>query len=319
VRRLTGFWTILFLLFIMGKSRGDQIFSGWVPGCHDTGIHAAADGDMELSSVFTRALMESSLRGLEGGLESVAAAEPITADPDTAGVGKSPRKAGFLSLILPGAGQIYAGAKVRGLVMIGIEAALWTSYLYHNAQARDKEDEYKAYADRYYDRSRYQEFLDQDVLPYHPKDTPDGDFLRNNFFILPEEKNQQYYEDIGKYDKYIMGWDDWWSWYNEKGNRDDKYDWLYWNNWDSSEGIPNPNSSLREVYKDMRLESNNLFKRAKMMVGLTLFNHVVSVIDAVRAARLHNNSAGSGKGRLQASAFMWAGEPVVAVTWSRKF
>jgi hypothetical protein len=276
----------------------------------------------DLDSVFRLALIESDL---------MAQAEQETAsaamDQDSAGLGpgKSPKKAGLLSLIYPGAGQIYAGAKTRGWIMVGLETTFWISYLYHNGVAKDKESDYQAYADEHYERSRYQDFLDEDVLLFHPEGTPDGDFLRNNFFLLPEEKNQQYYEDIGKYDKYVMGWSEWWNWYIIQ--RDDTYDWLYWNNWDSSDGVPFPEDETTlgtirgqiDIYKDMRVESNKMFSRAKLMVGLALFHRVFGVIDAIRTARLTRGETMTSNRGFTGRMVLRAGQPTVMLGWKGSF
>ena len=43
-------------------------------------------------------------------------------------------KAGLLSAVLPGAGQFYNGQKSKAYVMVGVEAAIWTTYFVFDAQ-----------------------------------------------------------------------------------------------------------------------------------------------------------------------------------------
>jgi hypothetical protein len=51
-----------------------------------------------------------------------------------------------LSLILPGAGQWYAGAKGRAAVFLAGEAATWTLYAYFRTVSGLKEDDYRLFA-----------------------------------------------------------------------------------------------------------------------------------------------------------------------------
>jgi hypothetical protein len=57
-----------------------------------------------------------------------------------AGHGELPGVAMGMSLLVPGLGQLHEGHKVRGLVFLGIESALWTSYAIAEVQSnlRDK-------------------------------------------------------------------------------------------------------------------------------------------------------------------------------------
>ncbi len=58
-------------------------------------------------------------------------------------------KAVLLSLLVPGAGQIYADAKGRGEVFLGAEVAIWVGYFAFNTYGHWKEDDYRNYAVRH--------------------------------------------------------------------------------------------------------------------------------------------------------------------------
>ncbi len=63
--------------------------------------------------------------------------------------GLSKTKAVALSLLLPGAGQYYAGAKGRAEVFIGAEVAVWAGVLAFHTYGNWKEDDYIRYAERH--------------------------------------------------------------------------------------------------------------------------------------------------------------------------
>jgi len=56
------------------------------------------------------------------------------------------KKAMLLSVLLPGAGQYYSGAKLRGQVFMGIEAAVWLGFAAYRVYGGWRKDDYKAYA-----------------------------------------------------------------------------------------------------------------------------------------------------------------------------
>lgn len=58
-------------------------------------------------------------------------------------------KAGALSLLLPGLGQLYNGDRGKALAFGGAELAVWTTYGVLHTIARGAEDDYQEYADIY--------------------------------------------------------------------------------------------------------------------------------------------------------------------------
>ncbi|HCQ00128.1 MAG TPA: hypothetical protein DIT99_05275, partial [Candidatus Latescibacteria bacterium] len=82
---------------------------------------------------------------------------------------------------------------------------------------------------------------------------------------LGEPGSQQYYEQIGKYNKFQEGWDD--------------YD-----------PINKSLSSNRQAYVNMRHNMNKAYKLATWMTGAVLFNHVFSAIQAALLVNMDNRS-----------------------------
>jgi hypothetical protein len=62
------------------------------------------------------------------------------------GKGVSTKKAMLLSVLLPGAGQYYAGSTFKGQVFMGIEAAIWSGFIAYRVYGDWKQDDYKAFA-----------------------------------------------------------------------------------------------------------------------------------------------------------------------------
>jgi hypothetical protein len=86
---------------------------------------------------------------------------------------------------------------------------------------------------------------------------------------LPRRPEQQYYELIGKYLQYNMGWSDW-----DPG----RTDYLI---------------SLSQQfarYRDMRGRANDLYTVARTSTYLIVANHLLSALDAALAAGSHNRS-----------------------------
>lgn len=74
---------------------------------------------------------------------------------------RSPRKALFMSLVVPGTGQLYVGGStftyVRGGVYLALEAALWGSWYYFSVyKYNDQVKKYKKFAKEHYSIGRYE-------------------------------------------------------------------------------------------------------------------------------------------------------------------
>ena len=74
---------------------------------------------------------------------------------------KSPRKAMFMSMVIPGSGQLYVGGStfttVRGAAYLALEAALWGGWYYFSVYKYDKQvHKYKKFAKNHFSIGRYE-------------------------------------------------------------------------------------------------------------------------------------------------------------------
>ncbi len=231
---------------------------------------------------------------------------------------KSPQLAMLLSSVFPGAGQFYADKSLlRTYVYPVIELGLIGGIIYFNSRGNDKTKDYERFAngetitqtfgDFVYTGPRYKREFQNSVqavlMAYNTNDIYDGTFFR-----LDTNNSQHFYEDIGKYDKYVFGWADWYHVYaaNSDGafvldqedyfnafkmsSTDQSATWLGnfsiadmdANNYSNPMQSGNINSSpMRKEYISMRRASEKEFQNAHLLSFGIMLNHVVSAIDAV--------------------------------------
>ena len=215
---------------------------------------------------------------------------------------KKPGRAFFQSLLIPGWGQYYSESKIRGLIMFGVEVTAVSYGLLNHKSGNDWEKDYKAFADDHWIEGEYISWFEywdwwfqanQPIVNERPIDSL-GSILSHS---LPESKDHDYYEMIGKYDQFVYGWDDV---HGDPLNLEPSDTTLIpiqeaqvWKDTGYVAQTFDPylgdvESARRNEYLDMRDKSNKAFKRAKTMVGIILFNHVISAIDAARCARNYN-------------------------------
>ena len=198
---------------------------------------------------------------------------------------KTPILAGVLSLLVPGAGEIYTEEYLKAGIFIAIEAAVITTAVIYDGKGDDKTTEFQNYADDYKNPDhnwsvvKYAEWLinNENADPNIRTDDWDVDdtrlppWQRVNWSLLNESESgshnlpahgeQQYYELIGKYHQYSSGWND----FSGGANKD----------------IISPNFLF---YAGMRGDANDFYSVAKTAVIGIYVNHFLSALDAVWSA-----------------------------------
>ncbi|MDP2364422.1 MAG: hypothetical protein Q8M94_11725, partial [Ignavibacteria bacterium] len=141
---------------------------------------------------------------------------------------KSPVLAGVLSLLVPGAGEIYTEEYLKAGIFIAIEAtAIAVGIIYNNKGDRATE-EFQVFANENWSARRYAEWLNNfsvelgitnppiDLVRVDNKDYSQLNANERQVKVgekafshqLPPYGDQQYYELIGKYHQFNHGWSD---------------------------------------------------------------------------------------------------------------
>ena len=163
---------------------------------------------------------------------------------------KSPAKAFALSLLIPGAGQLYSGRKT-GLVFSAVDLGALATSIVYKQKGNDRKAASLVFADAHWDSLRCApDCLDPNIGTEQ----------------LGEPGSQQYYEQIGKYNKFQEGWDDFTA---------------------GASGL----SVNRETYVSMQHNMNRAYKHSDWALGIILLNHFVSAIHAAILVRADNRSA----------------------------
>jgi hypothetical protein len=244
---------------------------------------------------------------------------------------KSAHLAMLMSALVPGAGQYYADkTSITTYIFPVIELAVIGGMIYYDNQGDKKAKEYKKYVNEEieytiggytYTGPRYnrgfQAVTEDSLMRVHSADIYDGEF-----FSLDTDNTQHFYEDIGKYDKYIFGWVDWYARYADAslelipssdidadGNyigdsyptgfhpmffysimnpQDPRFN-SYENKWlgnipldGSSANYEVPESPMRNAYIKMRQDAEDRYRSANYISFALALNHIASAIDAAR-------------------------------------
>ena len=210
-----------------------------------------------------------------------------------------PAKPMLYSLILPGLGQYKNGDPLwKSAIFIGVEAASIVGMLQWNKQAEDIRKQYELFGDNHWSiinwventllnpvtgLIQYEDFkLDgTHKLELHLSGSlaeAFGEFVSSDSLVTHPEwiysdelsifQDQHFYENIGKYDQFVGGWDDIFEYYIVEKTVEDTIEIILM--------TPNKND-----YNNERDKSNQYLKLANYAVSAIMFNHVISGIEAV--------------------------------------
>lgn len=223
---------------------------------------------------------------------------------------KYPGKAMLYSLIVPGAGQLYVRQPLKTVVFLGAEIIAILLLKDYNQRGLDQTQAFKDSADVHWD---FRHWIDRASSFTGPgwEDLPNigtkGTHSLDYFVVMTEgerpmlfgktsddrflqlydnpdttdhvfvKMNDEYYENIGKYNQFLSGWDDAWD--------------------DANPALPDvvetPSGPIartpqREAHLSMREEANRLKSTASYVASAIMFNHVLSAVDAIFATAKWN-------------------------------
>jgi len=241
---------------------------------------------------------------------------------------KSLAKAMMLSSLFPGAGQFYANKRsITTYIFPLIEIGLIAGYFINYNDGLNAESDYENFAvgenlgtddNPVYRYNRdHQHYAETDLI----NDSMNNSSFYDDHFRLDDENTQHFYEDIGKYHKYIFGWIDWFDIYatNAAGNTVSP-EWLWEettegkNLWignavtnSESEYYDEANyndpytiySGFRSEYIQMRKEAEMMYDKAELYSFGIVANHILAAIDAVRLTRVHNRGYLSNTSKIE--------------------
>ncbi len=187
----------------------------------------------------------------------------------------------LFSVLVPGAGEISMGYYKRGIALVAAEIVAWTGYSVKHSQGTDKRTEYEAFADAHWTE---QKWIDDHPCPTLP---PTGRTLEDIEacgqassgsgawpgyipYVPRSVDKQHYYENLGKYDWYISGWEDW-----------------------NPADVPySHDTDLRTEYRQMRIDSNNALDNADAFIWVSVVARTFSLVET--AILVHNRRGEPG-------------------------
>ena len=218
---------------------------------------------------------------------------------DTVAFVNYPAKPMLYSLMLPGLGQYKNGDPLwKSAIFAGVEVASIIGWVQWNKQAEDIRKQYEIFGDNHwslrswventllnpiaglipYDdfkldgthklelhlsgslAEEFGEYISSDSLTAHPE------WIYNDYVTVLQD--QHFYENIGKYDQFVGGWDDILEYYIEEKTVEDTIEII----------LMTPNKA---DYNNQRSRSNDLLRMANYAVSAIMFNHVISGMEAV--------------------------------------
>jgi hypothetical protein len=213
---------------------------------------------------------------------------------------KSPWLAGGMSLLVPGAGEVYTARYWEAGAFFAIGVVAWTLAYSFDKKGDDQTAFYRSFADQHWSVVRYAQYANDNLLQFIPDPgsrvynwlipgteglhpwlrvnwgelnrmeraiglTSEGQYYSHT---LPLYGEQQYFELIGKYQQYNQGWSD----------------------APPSYQYGEPVTQRFQYYAIERGKANTQYEWATRMVTAAVINHLVNAVYAALSARWYNTA-----------------------------
>lgn len=198
-----------------------------------------------------------------------------SSDATYAGPAAAVAKPLLLSLLMPGLGEASMGYK-RGYLMMALDLASWYGVKHYHDLGHEKRQEYYEYLDAHWSEDRLANAFGTagEAGTYFYGDTMDdpSDYMTLSLWVSREDDEREYYENAGKWDQFVFGWDDF----------ADPRTWPeYAGQWEliPDDVLKNPRvSSNRETYRAMRLDSNDQFDTRDTLIYVNMATRLFSMV-----------------------------------------
>ena len=203
---------------------------------------------------------------------------------------KSPLLSGLMSFVIPGTGQIFTENYLKAGIFVAVEIGAVILAVNYDKKGDDQTEYFESYADENWNAERYARWTiaNLDILN-NSLDPNSYNLFDNNGKVIWSELNklesdiggyyshrlapygdQQYYEMIGKYPQFNVGWIE----FGDDVNKHFDYE--------------TPVVAQFKSYSKERGKANDYYNVAKWAVIAVVSNHFISALDAAWSANKFN-------------------------------
>jgi len=208
-----------------------------------------------------------------------------------------------MSLIIPGTGQIYNEDYWKSAIFLAVEAAAIITAVTYDNKGDEQTEFFEDFANSPpgWDVDKYAQWSVDNATRINPviqEGDPILDIFDNNGDVIWGKLNdlestignyyshrlapfdaQQYYEMIGKYSQFNVGWSD----YNDADYPPDGYTYI-------TNVREDPVTETFSWYANERGKANEYYDISNMAVKILVANHIISAIEAALASNSYNRS-----------------------------
>jgi hypothetical protein len=204
---------------------------------------------------------------------------------------KTPLLAAALSFAVPGAGEFYLGSYLKSAIFLAIEATAITVGLIYDKKGDDQTVVFENFANQNWDVKRYAKWTVANInylkeginINDYAVFDQNGNVNWNELNRLESAiggyyshrlapyKDQQYYEMIGKYAQFNVGW-------NDFGDENTPFSY------------GDPLTEKFKYYSHERGKANDFYNIASKAVLVIVINHFISAVDAAWTASRYNKN-----------------------------